>query len=254
MEGWQLGISSQSFLDLFKGAVEKLPEQTLSYSNKNSSQAELWESGPSLQQLRRLELNHLCLGQNEKDIEWARARLGEYSPLQPRLWNDGNFQPPREITCEANVLTFVETRYLQRAVCAGLFLCFNAMGQYTAALCPDMDTAYWHDSSSTGTSGRPDRILKYPTTLLGRMRDVGAGDVYSIGCVVEGKTAKVCTSRASAGGPANVLEKLSEYARDWREESKGTDNNEWLKAERTWEVKGKEFLLQVDSCLSDVNI
>lgn len=249
MQGWQPTISSQSFLQLFEGSITKLPEDTKSYTNKKSSQAELLESGPSLQRLESLDLSHLSMGEEERNIQWATQRLGEYSPLQPYLWNESNHLPPFEISCETNVLTFVESRYLQRAACAALFLCCIAMGKYTHARCPGQETAYWHDSSSTGTSGRPDRILKYCVALMGSIGDAGDDDEpHSIGCVVEGKTAKVCSSvMADAKEHVNVLEKLSQFATDWTKKKDGKKNDKWLKKEGTWEVKAKEFLLQVKS-------
>jgi hypothetical protein len=65
MKGWGNGISSleTSFLNLFKVAVAKPPDKTKGYTNKGSSQAQLPESGPSLQQLQHLDLNRLCFGE-----------------------------------------------------------------------------------------------------------------------------------------------------------------------------------------------
>jgi hypothetical protein len=250
MTGWHLSNSLEaSFIKLLEGRITQLPELTNSYTNKKNSQAELWESGPSLQRLESLDQNDLFLGKKERDIQWARCRLAEYSPLPPSdIWKGGNFLSPFEITCETNVLAFVETRYLQRAVCAGLFLCCEAMEKYTDGRCPSRETAYWHDSSSTGTSGRPDRILKYCVALLGSIGDAGdAKEPHRIGCVVEGKTAQVCASvTAGREERVNVLEMLSEYAGNWDEKTEGNNNQKWLKAEKTWEVKAKEFLLQVN--------
>jgi hypothetical protein len=250
MKGWQLSNSLEtSFIKLLEGRITQLPEHTNSYTNKKNSQAELWESGPSLQRLESLDQNDLFLGKKERDIQWARCRLAEYSPLEPSdIWKDSNFLSPFEITCETNVLAFVETRYLQRAVCAGLFLCCEAMEKYAPERCPGRETAYWHDSSTTGTSGRPDRILKYCKALLGSIGDVGDDkERHRIGCVVEGKTAQVCASvTAGREERVNVLEMLSEYAGNWDEEEEGNFHAKWLGAEKTWEVKAKEFLLQVN--------
>ena len=261
MKGWADGISSETFLDLFKVAVAMPPDDTQSYSNKGSSNAELYKSGPSLQRLHPLDVNSLFLGKAEKHMQWARECLGEFSPVRPCLWDDTTWDslPPQEISSESNVLTFVESRYLQRALCAGLFLCFHAMGKKsTVDRCPGRETAYWHDSSTTGTSGRPDRILKYLTVLFRSTgdedEDDGVDHGHSIGCVVEGKTARVCAGRTKTRASVNVLQKLGEFAGNWTKNQHGNDNNKWLKAGGTWEVKAKEFLLQVNLCLSNIVI
>lgn len=248
MQGWQGGTSFETFLQLFERIVTKVNDKTKSRTNKQSSQAELWESGPSLQRLQHLDLNDLFIGKDNRNIQWATQCLGKYSPLQPDLWDVGHRLPPFEISCETNVLTFVEHRYLQRAICAGFFLCCHAMNKYTSAVCPSDETAYWHDTSSTGTSGRPDRILKYCVALMGKsMGDAGDDDEHSIGCVVEGKTAQVCSSiMPDKKEHVNVLEKLSEFARGWTKNKNGEKNAKWLKKEGSWEMKGKEFLLQVN--------
>ena len=230
LEGWIPATPTlPSFRRLFTIQVDLPPDRTTSYSNKRTTIEEESGSGPSLHRLATFDLRHLYLSRREHNFTWAENILGEYGPLDPRGWDHRDIEVglPSYIDSEANTLAFVESAYLRRALCAGWFLyCHSATNP--PSRCPITRILYWHDTSSFGASGRPDRTLFF--------HDRAAQ-------LVEGKTDKVCQSSDIRGASVNVLHELYRFAASFHE---GPDVSNWLRAENhRWETKGRQFLLQV---------
>jgi len=232
IEGWIPATpTSPSFRDLFKVQVDVPQDNSLSYSNKDTTFQEENDSGPSLRRLAKLDINTLHLSLPTHDLTWAGNLLAQYAPVQPIGWHHRSIEAatPDMINSETNTLSFVECAYLRRALCAGWFLYCHSVG-HPSSPCPVRNVLRWHDTSSNSLSGRPDRTLFYNT-----MQAV----------LVEGKTAKVSRSVDDVTGPANVLHKLADYAENFHRNDQGPSVSTWLRQERTWEIKGRQFLLQV---------
>src|ERR1700683_548829 len=230
MEGWTLATPiSPSFSEYFKIQVDLPEDRSKSRSNKGTSLQEE-ASAPSLHRLAELDIHTLTLSGSTHNMIWAESLLAKYSPVEPINWTRRGIEvgTPSKIESEANTLSYVESVYLGRALCAGWFLYSQSVG-YESSPCPKTRVLYWHDTSSSGDPGRPDRTLfsvDTPVTL------------------VEGKTALVCKSglRDQHNHKVDVLHKLAEYAAGFCEDN-AIDT--WLRAGDSWETKGRQFLLQV---------
>jgi hypothetical protein len=228
LDGWIQATESPSFIDLFKIQVDVPRDRCESRSNKRTSLQEEHLSGPSLHRLATFNINDLHLSQPTHNFAWAENVLAQYGPLHPRGWDHRDIEAaiPSFIDAEANVLDFIKSAYLGRALCAGWFLYCHSSGR-NPSRCPETRALFWHDTSTHSSSGRPDHSL-YQLKLCRVTAEV--------------KTDKVCMSQELDGSPAYVMDKLHTHAGNF---SDGPDVSTWLKRQNTWETKGRQFLLQV---------
>lgn len=220
---------SLSFSELFKTQVDLPEDQSKSHSNKGTTLQEEG-SAPSLHRLAELDIHTLTLSRSTHNMTWAESLLAQYSPVEPINWSRRAIEvgSPSKIESEANALSYIESVYLGRALCAGWFLYSQSIG-YESSPCPQTRVLYWHDTSSSGDSGRPDR------TLFSHDKPVTQA---------EGKTAQVCKSWLpnQHNRKVDVLHKLPEYAAGFCEHGAVET---WLRAGDSWETKGRQMLLQV---------
>jgi hypothetical protein len=230
-EGWIPSIPpTLSFEDHFKIQLDTPEDRTLSRSTKPTSQEEQSSTGPSLHRLATFDVQDLHLSIPDHNFTWAENVLAEYAPLDPRGWDVRSIESRNSgwLDSEDNVLSFLDSAYLGRALCAGWFLCCHSLNHQPSP-CPVTRHLAWHDTSSYSSSGRPDRTLFF------------RGQQATL---VEGKTEKVCSSVDANTNSVHVLHELHRFATT---HPGGPVVSTWPQRSGTWETKARKFVLQVCS-------
>jgi hypothetical protein len=229
LEGWiPLIPPTLSFEDHFKIQLDTPEDRTRSNTTKPTSEEEECSSGPSLQRLATFNVEDLYLSNANHNFTWAVNVLAEYAPLDPRGWDVRSIESRNSgwLHSEGNVLSFLDSAYLGRALCAAWFLRCHSL-EHQPSPCPVTRHLAWHDTSSYSSSGRPDR------TLFFRGQQA---------ILVEGKTEKVCLGMDASRSRAHVMHELHRSATNYQG---GPIVSTWPKETGDWQTKGRKFLLQV---------
>lgn len=231
MAGWVETDPEASFFHLFAESIKRPEEISRSKSVKAISTAEQDVTGPSLHRLTHLDVNRLVLANSTHDRKWAVKLLRRYGPVHPAYnWQEDAIEGlgPHTIEEESNVFSFLSHAYLQRALCAAVFLYQQSIGG-PSERCPNRQSkTEFRETSSAGKGGKPDWSFFRHAEQFAQ---------------AEAKTTTVCT--VGRQEKKDVLWHLSAYAAE-------AHLRLGLTAEYTWEKKGRGIILQVGLFLWDM--
>jgi hypothetical protein len=185
MQSWEKKLEGETFQELFQTGFAAPVDISTSRSMKGLTDREIYESGPSLSTLGTLNVDQLTLSRS-CDHSWAMEQLSIYGPKPTTSWQADNvvFGIPPEIADEDQVGQFLEEAFLGRAICGGFCLFSLATGLVTAP-CPGPESCNLINNSSSGSSGRPDRVVRRGGKAC---------------CLLENKTKRVCGMQGDALG------------------------------------------------------
>jgi hypothetical protein len=217
MEGWALKGSGRSFGDLFEAQIDRPNDNSNSQTLKSLTVEEIHSSGSSLKILESLDVSTLNLSPGH-GYEWAVEKLDEYAPIvDGSSWDATriNRRMPLRIYEETNAVEYIRFGFLERALCAGVFL-FSLSTGAASQPCPDREGFNILPRPSSGGSGRPDLQMCSGTSdnpyllVEGKTRrvcEIAGGDLLEVipqnlgGMLLYGDEGYNASILANAGGP-----------------------------------------------------
>ncbi|KAH7908947.1 hypothetical protein BJ138DRAFT_1067926, partial [Hygrophoropsis aurantiaca] len=198
MNGWQNPPPYESFSENFTILRYTTPPSYCASTKLESpSDAEKYESGPSLRDIRPLSLDSLSLIRPEHTRSWAVNVLSTNGPVGIRaMWQGEALRTmlPVELSEETEVVEYLRYAFFYRAMCAAVCLFLGSTQPGSTESCPSECRLVRRPNS--GSSGRPDlQFLRKGKTC----------------CAVECKTRRACDS----SNGVDILERLGNGWADW---------------------------------------